>query len=170
MCSEPGWCSLPPQWKWNWIVEYVPWSPPPLTSTSPSASLTFTAQWGAFTQRTQDKKKLLFSLVQVTTNKKVLQSLRLRTCMSSVYNRLHSVLRTEVDEGELPQVVVSLNMVGDDVNGRLSFPPTWRARHVRPVARGVFYARLNHRLIKKRGFVTHIVTLVRRRSYVPHPA
>lgn len=31
------------------------------------------------------------------------------------------VLRGEVDEGEVKQVMVSLNMTGDDVNGRLPF-------------------------------------------------
>lgn len=84
--------------------------------------------------------------------------------MSGVYNRLDGVLRSEVDEGEVPQVVVSLNMAGDNVNGRLSFSPTVSAGDVRPVRRGVFYGRLNHKLMEKRGFVTHIVKLVRRRS------
>lgn len=84
--------------------------------------------------------------------------------MSGVYNRLDGMLRSDVDEGEVPQVVVSLNMAGDDVNGRLSFSPTGRARHVRPMGRGVLYGRLNHKLIEKWGFVMHIVKLVRRRS------
>lgn len=90
--------------------------------------------------------------------------------MSGVYKRLDDMLRTEVDEGEVPKVVVSLNKAGDDINGRLSFSPTRRAGHVHPVGRRVFYGRLNRKLMEKRGFVTHIVKLVRRRSYVPHPA
>lgn len=41
--------------------------------------------------------------------------------MSVVGDRLEDVARGEVEEGEVQQVVVLLNVAGDDVNRRLSF-------------------------------------------------
>lgn len=75
----------------------------------------------------------------IKEEKKALGSLSLCTCMSIVYDGLDGVPRGEVDEGEVTQVVVGLNMAGDDINRRLPFFSTESTGDVSPVGRGVVY-------------------------------
>lgn len=57
--------------------------------------------------------------------------------MSIVCDGLDDVLRGEVDEGKVSQVVVNRNMAGCYINRRLPFLSTERAGDVSPVGRGV---------------------------------
>lgn len=137
VCSEPGWCSVSPQWKWNWIVEYVALSPPPLTSTSFFASLNFTAGG-----RVGGARLCARSLSGLKKNPSVLH-----TCMPIVCDGLDGGPRVEVDEGKVTQVVVGLNMAGDYINRRLPVLSTERTGEVSPVGRCVFCERQRHALM-----------------------
>lgn len=66
--------------------------------------------------------------------------------MPIVYHGLDDMMRGEVDEGEVSQIVVSLNKSGDYINRRLPFLITGRTGDLSPVGRGVFYERGHHKL------------------------
>lgn len=77
------------------------------------------------------------SLTNTLFKRKGQKSLSLCTCVSIVYDGLDDVLRGEVDEGKVVQVVINRDTAGDYINRRLPFLSTRRTGNVSPVGRGV---------------------------------